>query len=123
MRGKHAFWSMLVLALILAVGGYSVSSGARHTSVTGVPESAVIPATDPTPGFLSGQGCESQSQAPAGGLLDTGSGNTQELACTPCDPSIPRCYRDRDCDAWCGGKRFGRCVWYNSCCKQCSCVA
>lgn len=39
-------------------------------------------------------------------------------ACSPC-PN--RCWRDRDCDSFCGGKGFGACVQINSCCRSCSC--
>jgi hypothetical protein len=42
----------------------------------------------------------------------------EEVACSPC-PN--RCWRDRDCDSFCGGKGLGACVQINSCCRSCSC--
>ena len=44
----------------------------------------------------------------------------EEAACSPC-PN--RCWRDRDCDSFCGGKGLGACVQVNSCCRSCSCAA
>jgi hypothetical protein len=80
-----------------------------------------------------------ETAAPAAGTeLTLPSGGSEELvcaadtapstleleaaACSKCPPGQPKCIRDRDCDAVCGGRVEGSCVQINSCIRCCLCA-
>ncbi len=44
-------------------------------------------------------------------------------SCSRCPVGVPQCWRDRDCDRFCGGKGQGVCERINSCYKCCLCAA
>lgn len=102
----------VVLGVIFLAAGYSLLVGSDPLIET------TAPAADTEPTLPSGGSEELVCAA------DTTS-STPELetaACSKCPPGQPKCIRDRDCDAVCGGRVAGSCVQINSCIRCCLCA-
>lgn len=46
-----------------------------------------------------------------------------QAACARCPTWAPKCNRDADCDAVCGGRVTGACIPFNSCVSCCACAS
>ena len=111
MRRSYALLAVILLAAAIGVA-YPVLSINRHGDT-------VADAPAPAPGaeslkpdaFVEDPVCSTESAATL----------TAE-SCGRCPPEWPACYRNRDCDAVCGGKGTGVCEWINSCFKCCTCA-
>jgi len=101
-------YALLLMSLFILVAAHT-GPGALPTDTELAPQA---------PAVLSEYGSPSADSI-ACAIVDS-TPPMEEIACSPC-PN--RCWRDRDCDSFCGGKGLGACVQINSCCRSCSCAA
>jgi len=113
MRRSHALLAVVLLAAAVGVAYPVLTSSRSVDAVADAPASAPgARAADPDV-FGQDPVCTMQQAESATPL-------TAE-SCGRCPPEWPRCNRNRDCDAVCGGKGTGVCEWINSCFKCCTC--
>jgi hypothetical protein len=94
----------IVLVAVFLATGYSILVGSEQPNLA----PAVAP---PTPANEEELVCR-EGASPA----------LEAAACSKCPPDQPKCTRDRDCDAVCGGRVEGSCVQINSCIRCCLCA-
>lgn len=112
----HRMIHLLVLAGLFAIGSYPMQGTVNQPPSPSAPQS--IAASEI---LLEEAVCRAGDPAELG--APSAPWATEAAACSRCPIGTPQCFRDRDCDSFCGGKTLGACVRINSCYKCCSCAA
>lgn len=113
--------AMLVLALIVPGGPAGTGDIPGGMGADGIAQPA-----PPASGFAEAEPTVPEACATDASALEEGaaaSGGEMTSSCSRCPVGVPQCWRDRDCDRFCGGKGQGVCERINSCYKCCLCAA